>query len=145
MTKPDTDAEGRGGSSRCRPDRKNKVQRRLALLKRTGLFGSNLLGAEISRASSMQELDEAYRLVYEIFLEIGYIKPNPYRIRIRTYEATAETATFIAKHDGKIVGVQSVVLDSPDLGLPSDVAFQSELDVLRSQGIRLTEATNESC
>jgi hypothetical protein len=50
----------------------------------------------------------------------------------------------VAKVDGRVVGVLSVVLDSPDLGLPSDSVFKEELDVLRDAGRRLCEVTNQA-
>ncbi|MEO6568310.1 MAG: hypothetical protein ABIO94_06065 [Opitutaceae bacterium] len=65
-------------------------------------------------------------------------------MRLRIYETTSETATFVAKKDGRVVGVLSVVGDSRDLGLPSDTAFKAELDELRSKGTKLCEVTNQA-
>ena len=118
--------------------------RHLALLKRTGLFSSFMHGAEISRASTLEDLQQAYRIVYDIFLEFGYISPNDYRMRIRPYEACGETATFIAKKDNAIIGVTGLILDSDDMGLPSDTAFGPELDKLRDSGIGLCEVTSQA-
>lgn len=70
--------------------------------------------------------------------------PEPSGLRLRLFETTSETATFIAKDNGKVVGVLSVVGDSVDLGLPSDLAFKSELDVLRAAGQRVCEVTNQA-
>ncbi len=126
------------------PDTSERENRRLALLKRAGLFGDKMNGARLTRACTLTDLQQAYRLVYETFLDTGYIAPNGFGVRIRTFEACGETATFIAKKGNNVVGVQSLVLDSADLGLPADLAFGPELDDLRSQGLRLSEATNEA-
>jgi ribosomal protein S18 acetylase RimI-like enzyme len=118
-------------------------ERKLALLKRTGLFGSDLKGAQILRATSLEDLQAAYSLVHQVYLRSGYIHSEPSGMRLRIYETSSETATFIAKCDGRVVGVISVVGDSVDLGLPSDSAFQPELDHLRAQGMKLCEVTNQ--
>jgi ribosomal protein S18 acetylase RimI-like enzyme len=55
-----------------------------------------------------------------------------------------ETATFVAKVNGKIVGVLSVVGDTPELGLPSDIAFKEEIDGTRKTGRRICEMTNQA-
>ncbi len=136
--------ETKGRNTRPVPNVARKERRRLALLKRSGLFGSNTNGTAISRACTLQDLEQAYGLVYEAYLGAGYITPNACRMRIRPFEACPETATFAAKHCNRIVGTLSAVLDSHDLGLPSDASFRRELDSLRSQGIRLCEATGEA-
>lgn len=119
------------------------ADRKLGLLKRTGLFGENLKGCTIQRACTADDLRQAYRLVHDVYLGQGFINPDPCRMRVRIYETTPETATFIAKVDGHVVAVLSVVEDSPELGLPSDGAFKNELDALRRAGKRLCEATNQ--
>lgn len=119
------------------------ADRKLGLLKRTGLFGNNLKGCTIQRACTADDLRQAYRLVHDVYLGQGYINPDPCRMRVRIFETAPETATFIAKVDGVVVAVLSVVEDSPELGLPSDGAFKHELDVLRRAGKRLCEATNQ--
>jgi ribosomal protein S18 acetylase RimI-like enzyme len=120
------------------------ADRKLGLLQRTGLFGSDTRGALIERAYTLEDLREAYRLVHQIYLGTGYLRPEPSGLRLRIYETTSETATFVAKKDGRVVGVLSVVGDSPDLGLPSDSAFKAELDELRATGSRLCEVTNQA-
>lgn len=119
------------------------ADRKLGFLKRTGLFGEDLKGCTIERACTADDLRQAYRLVHDVYLEQGFITPDPCRMRLRIFETTPETATFVAKVDGNVVAVLSVVEDSPELGLPSDGAFKDELDTLRRAGKRLCEATNQ--
>jgi ribosomal protein S18 acetylase RimI-like enzyme len=118
--------------------------RKLGRLKRRGLFGDDTKGATIRRACTADELSQAYRLVHDVFLRTGFLRPEPSGLRVRLFETTSETATFIAEKDGEIVGVLSVVGDSQDLGLPSDAAFKPELDELRAKGRRLCELTNQA-
>jgi ribosomal protein S18 acetylase RimI-like enzyme len=120
------------------------ADRKLGLLKRMGLFGENLTGCTIERACRPDDLRQAYRLVHDVFLSRGFIDPDPSRMRVRIYETTPETATFIAKVDDRVVAVLSVVEDSEDLGLPADGAFKDELDELRGAGKRLCEFTNQA-
>ena len=124
-------------------ERADADARKLALLRRSGLFGTDTKGAKIERACTFDDLREAYRLVHDIYLGTGFVRAEPSGLRLRIFETTSETATFIAKKNGRVVGVLSVVGDSGDLGLPSDTAFKAELDALRATGARLCEITNQ--
>lgn len=139
----DSIANSGSDTENVRGERPRK-DRRLALLRRSGLFGADTNGAKIMRACALRDLRQAYRLVYDTFLANGYIAANPYGTRIRAFEAIPEAATFVAKVDSRVVGVQSIVMDSPDLGLPSDRCFKRELDSIRAKGVCLCEATNEA-
>jgi len=79
-----------------------------------------------------------------VYLGTGFIDPEPAGMRLRIFETTSDTATFVAKVNGRVVGVLSVVGDSPELGLPSDLAFKAELDLLRETGAKLCEVTNQA-
>jgi ribosomal protein S18 acetylase RimI-like enzyme len=129
-----------------------KREKRLALLKQLGFFGSDTRSAVIKRAVTVDELEAAYRLVHDCFVECGRIEPAPTGLRMGLWEALPEMATFVATVDGKVVGVQSLVANSLELGLPSDVAFREEIDVLRMgpwptrarSGRIVCEATNQA-
>jgi len=123
---------------------KARESRRMALLRRAGLFGTDTKGAIIRRAISVEDLAAAYRLVHDAFVEKGYIPPQPAGLRLRVTEALPQTATFIAEAGPEVVGVQSIAVDSDEFGLPSDGAFRSEIDSLRIGGRRVCEATNQA-
>jgi hypothetical protein len=125
-------------------EKQNKTNRRLALLKRAGLFSCDNNNYTITRANSIDDLLDAYRLVHDVFVEQGYIHPQPKGLRIRNFEKLQSTATFIAKTDSKVVGVQSLAIDDKILGLPSDLAFKTEIDILRGNERIVCEATNEA-
>jgi len=118
--------------------------RRMALLQRAGLFTALPKGVTIERATGLEDLRDAYHLVHEIFVDEGYIRPFPGELRMRAFEALPDTATLVAKADGKIVGVQSLIPDAEYVGIPSDRAFRGEIDALRSEGRRVCEAANEA-
>jgi ribosomal protein S18 acetylase RimI-like enzyme len=120
------------------------AERKLGMLKRTGLFGENLKGCTIQRACTAEDLRQAYRLVHDVYLGSGFIKPDPSGMRVRMFETTPDTATFVAKVKNTVVAVLSVVEDSRDLGLPSDCVFKPELDGLRRNRRRLCEVTNQA-
>jgi ribosomal protein S18 acetylase RimI-like enzyme len=108
-----------------------KREKRLALLMRLGFFGSDTRSAVIRRAVTVDELEAAYRLVHDCAVERGSMEPAPSGLRLRLWEALPEMATFVAVVGGKVVGVQSLVMNSPELGLPSDATFRDEIDMLR--------------
>jgi hypothetical protein len=114
----------------------------MALLKRAGLFSNDTHGAEIVRGATLDDLSAAYRLVHDVYVERGYIRPSEHGLRVRLFEALPETATFVAKTDDQLVGVATLLMDSADLGLPSNEAFAEEIDALRAQGRTLCEGTN---
>ncbi|HHH76220.1 MAG TPA: hypothetical protein ENL03_04260, partial [Phycisphaerae bacterium] len=119
-----------------------RKDRRMALLKRAGLFSNDTQGATIVRATTVEDLLAAYKLTHDVFVEQGYINPDVTGIRIRPFEALAETATFVAKGREGIVGVTTVAIDSKDMGLPTDKSFAEELDSLRKDGRIICEGTN---
>lgn len=124
------------------PDR--RIDRKMSLIRRSGLFGANTKGAKISRAATLEDLREAYVLVHRVYTGTGYISKEDAAIRFRLFETQSHTATFIAKKDGRVVGVLSIVRDSTGFGLPSDEAFPGELKALRASGAKLVEVTNQA-
>lgn len=125
-------------------DSDRRLRRRLAYIRHRTPMVQPSIGPTIVRASSVEDLRAAYRLVHDVFAAAGYIHPTSSRLRLRLFEASPVLATFVAKLDGKVVGVMSCLGDTPGLGLPSDGAFGSELDDLRAGGVRLCEFTNQA-
>ncbi len=118
--------------------------RRLSKYQSCGMFKDDTTGAVYTRAISAEELRAAYRLVHDIFVENNYIHENSSGLRVRPFETDVNNATFIAHISGKVVGSIGLVIDTEDLGLPSDKSFRSELDALRADGKRLCEVTNQA-
>jgi len=119
-----------------------RLAKKVALFKRIGFIDPDSHRIRTRRAITLQDLESAYALVCEVFLEKGYINPMQGGVRLRSFEAVPEMATFVAEIDGRIVGVMSIVPDSPGLGLPSDKAFHDDLGRLRAAGRKVAEVTN---
>jgi ribosomal protein S18 acetylase RimI-like enzyme len=119
-----------------------RLIRRVKFYNRMGMFSSQDSGFEITRAQDVEDLAEAYALVHDAYVSCGYINQRERGLRVRPYEAMPEMATFVARAEGHVVAVTSVLMDSAELGLPSDHAFGQELGRLRGQGRRVCEITN---
>ena len=118
--------------------------RRLRMLRRIGIAGSDTKGAVIKRATTSEELRQAYSLVHDLFVEQGYIQANACGMRVRPFEALPETVTMVAVKEEKVVGVQSLVADSSRIGLPSERCFGDIFSEFRARGGLVCEATNEA-
>lgn len=119
-----------------------RLRRKVARFREAGFF--DLAGSEIvvERAVTVETLKQAYSLVHDVYCEKGYIREQKGKMRMRIFEALPEMATFVGRHEGKIVAVTSVVIDSPDLGLPSDHVYRDEIERLRRCPGRVCEITN---
>jgi hypothetical protein len=124
------------------PKEEDHLRRRIARLRKGGLFASLDANTTIERATTVEDLAEAYALVHDVYVGKGYMKPIAGGVRVRSFEALPEMATFVGKVDGKIVAVASIVPDSSDLGLPSDHVYPEELERLRQEPGTVFEITN---
>ena len=100
------------------------------------------LDTTVERALTIPALIEAYTLVHDAYVEKGYMLPTASGARVRAFEALPEMATFVARAGGRVVAVTSVILDTPELGLPSDHVFPVEIDRLRREPGGVCEITN---
>jgi hypothetical protein len=88
----------------------------------------------------LDELEQAYELVYSKYLEKGYLAPDEARVRISKYNLLPESMTVVGVFQQQVVATVTLVPDSP-LGLPMDSIYRPELDVLRGAGRRLAEVS----
>ena len=91
-------------------------------------------------ANDLESRRKAYQLVYRLYLEKEYAKPNPSNMWLSIFDALPETATLLVERTGSgaAVGALTVVFDSP-MGLPADKLYRPEMDALRTAGRRLSE------
>ena len=91
-------------------------------------------------AADLESRKKAYALVYRLYLEKGYARPDPSRMWLSAFDAIPETTTFLVERvsDNEAVGALTVVLDSK-VGLPADNVYAAELELLRNSGRRLAE------
>ncbi|MFC1479506.1 hypothetical protein ACFL6F_02815 [Planctomycetota bacterium] len=100
-------------------------------------------------ARTKQELQEAYRIVYEQYMGAGYVKNNTKEMRFLPHFALPTSYTFIASDSNeKIIGTLTLVFDG-QLGFPSEDEFPGPIKALRENGEKLAEisclATEKQC
>ncbi len=115
--------------------------------KQGGLPGSHTLEVMATKpttiwgfqtAKSLPQVVKAWRLVYHVYLESGYITPNPYKIHTVPQAVQPATAVFLEQTGPCEGSTLSAILDGPK-GLPLDHVYGDELDKLRNRGRRLLE------
>lgn len=121
------------------PNPQEAVMRRLAVFRKNGFFSDNTRGAVVRRATSAADYAQVFRFVHDTYVQCGWVCPQTSGLRIRPWDLCPTTAVFMAKHEGKVVGSLIVVGDTPDLGLPVDLAFADITNELRSPGRSLAE------
>jgi hypothetical protein len=90
-------------------------------------------------AETTEELEAAFRLVYDSYLPLGYCTPNILKMRATIYHALPTTTTLIAVDNGKVIGTMTMVRDNR-LGLPLSGKF--DVQGLRTQSRRVAEITS---
>jgi hypothetical protein len=121
---------------------RDEDSRRLAFYQHRGLFTEGDPAIAYKRASSAAEWIAALELVHDCYVDCGYIRPLRSGVRARTYDLCRETGMYVAVRAGRVVGVLSTVVDSPDLLLPSDRIFPDELAYLRDAGAIIGELSS---
>jgi hypothetical protein len=69
----------------------------------------------------------------------GYEAPSARRLRFTPFHALPDTATFVAKHGGRLLMTMSLVPDNTLLGLPLEAVYADEVRSLRRARRRLGE------
>ncbi|MDY0222823.1 MAG: N-acyl-L-homoserine lactone synthetase [Desulfobacterium sp.] len=95
-------------------------------------------------AESVDDYIKAFRLVHDVYVQEGYIDPAPSALRITPYHNNPSSRVFLGMYQecGCEIPIYTISMfpDSDDhLGLPMDMAFKRELDVLRDKGRSLVE------
>lgn len=94
---------------------------------------------EIKIARTEEELETAYRLLHDSYVDSGFMTPHPSGMRVLAQHLLPQTTTIVAKWDGKVIGTLSLIRDNP-LGLPLERLF--DLSARRSGGRRLAEVSS---
>ncbi len=90
-------------------------------------------------AETTDELESAFRLVYENYLPLGYCQENSHSLRATVFHALPSTTTLLALDKNRLVGTLTIVRDNR-IGLPLDEVF--DVDSLRKNSHRLAEITS---
>ncbi|OGQ91500.1 MAG: hypothetical protein A2464_08245 [Deltaproteobacteria bacterium RIFOXYC2_FULL_48_10] len=95
-------------------------------------------------AFTPQDYLASFNLVYRVFVRTGFTQPGPTPFRLAPQHCNENSRIFIGFHtegnEEKLIYSISVFPDSIENGLPMDMVFKKELDMLRSQGRFLVEA-----
>lgn len=91
-------------------------------------------------AETREELEAAYRLVHDVYVQEGYADTHASGMRVNLRYALPTTTTFVGLHGGKVVITMTLIGDSA-LGLPMDAIFSRELYRLRRQGRFIAEVS----
>ena len=94
----------------------------------------------LTPARSMEELRQAYRLVYHSYLDRGYIEANEMGERFGFHNLLPETTTFVGMLKTTVIATVTLVVDT-SMGLPMEEIYHDELEPLRREGQRLGEVT----
>lgn len=129
--------------SKNRNNRDNK-ERFLSFLIKRGLYQKINKDIKVYRTIKINEIYNAYKLIYNRYLDKNLIAHNPLGIRIRDYEISKYNVTFIAKEINTISGVCGIIVDSDEFGLPSDKVYKNELNKLRKKSKSICEGTNQA-
>jgi len=97
-------------------------------------------GVDYRVARTREELEKAFRLVYQEYRKQGYVDEHPSRMRFSLHNALPEATTFLALIEDFVTATATVIPDSP-LGLPMDELYHEELQGLRSSGAKLCEVS----
>lgn len=93
------------------------------------------MDVEIRRAEDA-EIPQIWHLTHDAYALKGYILPQPDGI-FRHYRAWEDVSVrLVAMLDGRLVGSLTYTLDG-EFGLPTDVSYEWETDILRAVGLPL--------
>ena len=94
---------------------------------------------EFKIANTAEELEQAFRILHDAYVQEGYMKASESGLRVTKYHALPTTSTIVAKFKGKVVGTMSVIRDSK-LNLPLDTAF--DISGIRSRQGQIAEVSS---
>ena len=89
-------------------------------------------------AGTVDEVVDAWELVYRSYLRRGLIGPNPHGLHTVPQAVGPRTAVVFARRETRVVTTVSAYADGEG-GLPLDAVFPDELNALREQGQHLVE------
>lgn len=95
-------------------------------------------GLHFDIASNLEQVLDAWRLVYHSYRRIGLVGPNPHGIHTTAQAVHPDSTVVVGCVNGITVSTLSCVRDSSN-GLPLDQEYGPELDELRKEGRHLTE------
>lgn len=113
----------------------NKIKHQL-IRRSIDIDESQLQGIQIRVTKDQNEINQAFKLLYESYLTSGLMDPKSHELRITKYHCLPTSVIVVAIYEGEVIGTVTHVLDS-QLGLPTDMSV--DLSSFRKRGKRIAE------
>jgi hypothetical protein len=91
-------------------------------------------------AMSREDLEAAYRLVYDEYQKRKICQPDPSSLQYSYYCLLPASRTFLLEMDGQLAGTISLIVDSP-CGIPMETLFPDKIGKFRQRGHRIAEVS----
>ena len=95
-------------------------------------------GISYEIAHTARQIEEAWRLVYEAYREVGFVQPNPYGMHAAAEALGPHCAVILARAGSVPIGTITSITDG-EAGLPLDSVYEAELNEIRCRGGKLLE------
>ncbi len=89
-------------------------------------------------AETISEFEGAYCLVHDLYVQEGYLDPQPGGMRVTSFSLEPGAITFIGCAENDVLLTVTLFTDAR-LGLPMDSLYKAELDMLRNGNRRIAE------
>lgn len=93
-------------------------------------------GLTFELARTKEELEAAFKLLHDAYVEQGFITPHPSGMRLIIQHALPTTSILVAKMNHQVIGTISIMRDTA-LGLPMEKVF--DINHLKKNGKRVAE------
>ncbi len=107
-------------------------------------FKTNLDGVTFCEASSFEDYISCFRLLHDVYVDAGFIRPSSTPLRIVPQHSASESRVFMGcltdnQAEKMPIYPASMFPDNEEQGLPMDTGFKRQVDELRNQGRRVVE------
>jgi hypothetical protein len=111
----------------------------LSFREKLNINEDDIKGIKFKIAQSKDELEQAFSIVHDMYVQEGYIDPQPHGMRICLHHSLPFTTTFIGLAGSEVIIACTLFLDSV-IGLPMDSLYKKELDVFRNSHRLIAES-----
>ena len=106
----------------------------------SGIAARSSADIRLHIASTREEREAAFRLVYQAYQSTGLCQPNAEEMRFTPYQILPTTDILFARVQEEVVCTLSLVRDGA-LGLPMEDLYADQIEERRAAGLHLAEVT----
>ena len=110
---------------------------RVEEVKQTGEDTINVISDSIL-PENIDEIKDAFKLIYDTYLSSGFQKPDPFSMRISFHNLLPTSFLIIVKKNGKVCGTLTIIQESDDR-LPINELFNNEIGKIRKKDSLICE------